>query len=184
MGWQYPVKGKFKRGPKFGVVDSWHPNGHRGTDFNGFAANTPYVAVQDGTIAVVKTSAILGNVVVLQVDKAPFGPELKTVYFGYAHMSKPCHLAVGTKVKAGDVIGYAGTTGSASSGVHLHWTLSLLKEGVFGGKVYDADAYVTKRINLEKAGKTAPVAPAPTPATADAPTRCETCPCKNGCTNV
>lgn len=178
MAWQYPVKGKFKLGPAFGVVDSWHPNGHRGTDMNGFPSGREYVAVYDGTIALVRTSAILGNVVVLKVDNAPWQKETKTVYFGYSHMVKPCHLKVGTKVKAGDVIGYAGTTGSASSGVHLHFTMSLILEGVFGGKVYDGYAYVTRRIKQQTVPKSLPKS---IPAPAIAETRCETCPCKNGC---
>lgn len=160
MAWIMPIKGKFKYGPAFGVVDSWHPNGHRGTDYNGFKEGTPYLAVNDGVIALVKESAILGNVVVLQVGKH---------YFGYSHMQKPCHLKVGTKVKSGDVIGYAGTTGSASSGTHLHLTLSLLKEGVFSGKVYDADAFLKKVIASQNAKKAAAAKPATTTKT------CPTC---------
>jgi len=148
--WCYPVKGKYKYGPKFGVIDSWHPNGHRGTDYNGFQSGREYVAVHDGEIALVKSSAILGNVVVLKVSNAPWQSGTKPIYFGYAHMVKPCHLKVGTKVKMGDVIGYAGTTGSASSGVHLHFTMSLTLEGVFGGKVFDGDAYLSRRIKETK----------------------------------
>lgn len=142
MAWQMPLRGKYNYGPLFGVVDNWHPNGHRGTDYNGFKAGTPYYAVNDGVIAVVKTSAILGNVVVLQVGKH---------FFGYCHMQKPCALKVGTKVTAGQVIGLAGTTGSASSGVHLHLTLSLSANGVFGGKVFDADAFLKKAIAAQTA---------------------------------
>lgn len=160
MAWQMPLKTKFKYGPAFGVVDAWHPNGHRGTDYNGFPGGTPLVAVNDGEIALVRFSKILGNVVVLKVGKH---------YFGYCHMEKPCTLPVGTKVKSGQVIGYAGTTGSASSGVHLHFTLSLLLEGVFGGKVYDADAFLKKVIAVQNK-KTAP---------AGAPALTKTCPtCK------
>lgn len=148
MAWVMPIKAKYNYGPLFGVVDSWHPNGHRGTDYNGFKAGTAYVAVNDGVIALVKESAILGHVVVLQVGKH---------FFGYCHMQKPCALKVGTKVTSGQVIGYAGTTGSASSGVHLHLTLSLNVNGVFGGKVFDADGFLKKVIATQvaraKAGK-------------------------------
>lgn len=140
MAWMMPLKGKYKYGPLFGVVDSWHPNGHRGTDYNGFKAGTPLYAVNDGVIVVNKFSSVLGNVVVLQVGKH---------FFGYCHLDKPSPLKVGTKVKSGTVVGGAGTTGSASSGVHLHFTLSLLKEGVFGGKVYDADAFLKKVIKVQ-----------------------------------
>lgn len=140
MAWIMPLKGKYKYGPLFGVVDSWHPNGHRGTDYNGFAAGTPLLAVNDGVIVENKFSKILGNVVVLQVGKQ---------FFGYCHMDKPSPLKVGTKVKSGAVVGGAGTTGSASSGVHLHFTLGLTKDSVFGGKVYDADAFLKKVIKTQ-----------------------------------
>jgi murein DD-endopeptidase MepM/ murein hydrolase activator NlpD len=142
MAWTRPLKGHFNYGPKFGVVDSWHPNGHRGTDYNGFGAGHPYFAVNDGVIVVNQFSGILGNVVVLQVG---------TRFFGYCHMDKPSPLKVGTHVKSGDQIGTAGTTGSASSGVHLHLTLASNKDGVFGGKVYDAEAFLVKVLADQKA---------------------------------
>jgi len=142
--WRMPLDGKFKYGPLFGVKDSWHPNGHRGTDYNGFKAGEPLLAVADGTIALVKFSKVLGNIVVLQVGGK---------FFGYCHMQKPSKLKVGAKVKSGDVVGYAGTTGSASSGVHLHFTLGEDVNAVIGGKVYDADAFLKKKIAEEKALK-------------------------------
>ncbi len=161
MVWRHALD-KYKRGPVFGVVDSWHPNGHRGTDYNGFVAGTPLKAVNDGVIVINKFSAVLGNVVVLQVGKH---------FFGYCHLDKPSPLKVGAKVKSGDTIGGAGTTGSASSGVHLHLTLSLLKEGVFGGKVYDAHGFLEKVIAAQKKTK----APVATPKKC-----CESCTCKEG----
>ena len=157
MAWRMPLNGKFNYGPLFGVKDKWHPNGHRGVDYNGFKGGTPYYAVNDGVIVLNKWSDVLGNVVVLQTGKQ---------FWGYCHMDKPSPLKVGTKVASGDVVGTAGTTGSASSGVHLHLTLSLVKEGVFGGKVYDADAFLKKAIAGQKAAAAkaaaapaAPVAP-------------------------
>lgn len=158
--WVMPLK-KFKYGPLFGVVDSWHPNGHRGTDYNGFKSGTSLFAVSDGSIVVNQFSKVLGNIVVLKVNTIVKG-EKKAVYFGYCHLVKPSPLAIGTKVKAGDVVGGAGTTGSASSGVHLHFTLSFDKLGVIGGKVYDADKFVKKMIKQaekEAATAAAPVAP-------------------------
>lgn len=145
--WIQPVK-KVKLGPKFGVKDAWHPNGHRGVDYNGFKQGENLLAVNDGKIVLNKWSDVLGNVVVLQVGK---------YYFGYCHMVKPSTRKVGEKVVSGDVIGHAGTTGSASSGVHLHLTLSLDKNGVFAGKVYDAYGFIEKKI---KAQKEAPAASA------------------------
>jgi murein DD-endopeptidase MepM/ murein hydrolase activator NlpD len=150
--WRMPLNGKYSYGPKFGIKDSWHPNGHRGTDYNGFKEGTPLLAVADGTIVLNKFSAVLGNVVVLQVGGK---------FFGYCHMVKPSGLKVGTIVSAGDVIGKAGTTGSASSGTHLHLTLGTDKNAVFGGKVYDADAFLKQKIAEEKVLKAQLAAAAP-----------------------
>jgi murein DD-endopeptidase MepM/ murein hydrolase activator NlpD len=44
-------------------------------------------------------------------------PDLYTVYY---HLREPSKLAVGAKVRTGDVLSHTGTTG-ASTGVHLHW---------------------------------------------------------------
>lgn len=136
MAWNYPLD-KFKLGTAFGVKDAAHPNGHRGTDYNGFKAGTKLKAVADGKIVLNTYSKVLGNVVVLKVGLN---------FFGYCHMDKPSALAVGAVVKAGDVVGLAGTTGSASSGVHLHLTLGLTKMAVFSGKVFDAHKFLTKKI--------------------------------------
>lgn len=160
--WRLPLD-KFKRGPAFGVVDDWHPNGHRGTDYNGFPKGYPAKAVADGVISLNKFSKVLGNIVVLQVGKH---------YFGYCHLDKPSPLKVGSKVKAGDVIGACGTTGSASSGVHLHFTLSLLPEGVIGGKVYDAHEFILKQIERQKP------APVVVPIQVVSHKHCVTCICK------
>ena len=88
-------------------------------------------------------------------------------------MDKQSPLKVGTKVKSGDSVGGAGTTGSASSGVHLHFTLSLTSGGGITGKVYDAHTFLQKMIKSEAAAAKAaskaapveaPVAPVtPTP---------------------
>lgn len=168
--WVMPVKGKFAYGPLFGVVDSWHPNGHRGTDYNGFPKGTPLLAVARGTIVLNQFSKVLGNIVVLRVQTLVKG-EKKNIFFGYCHMDKPSPLAIGTVVNAGDEVGVAGTTGSASSGVHLHFTLGFDKNAVIGGKVYDADKFLKQKIKEEAAAvaapapaaEAAPVAPAVAP---------------------
>ncbi len=166
MTWRNPVS-KFKRGTAFGVVDEKHPNGHRGDDLNGFAFGTPLLAVNDGTIALSRYSKILGNVVVLKVDNAPWIKSKRSLYFGYCHMSEPTHLKVSSKVKSGTVIGYAGDTGY-SFGVHLHITLALTLEGVFYGKVWSAMGYLGRRIREQKK----PVAVSKC---------CAGCTCKDGC---
>ena len=144
--WRLPLD-KFNRGPQFGVVDSWHPNGHRGTDYNGVPAGTACHAVGDGEVVLNQFSKVLGNIVVIKVGKW---------FFGYCHLVKPSPLKVGTKVKSGDVVGGVGTTGSASSGNHLHFTLSLEQNGVIGGKVYDAHEFIVKMKAAEDKAKAAP----------------------------
>lgn len=147
--WRFPLDKGFKRGTVFGLKDSAHPNGHRGVDFNGVPAGTPVKACGDGVVVSNKWSDVLGNTVTIQVGKW---------FFGYNHLVKPSPVAVGTHVKSGDVLGGVGTTGSASSGNHLHFTLSLIETGNFGGVVYDGDNFLTKMIASEIKAKAAAAA--------------------------
>lgn len=142
--WMLPFPEK-NLGTRFGVVDAAHPNGHRGDDWNGIKAGTKLPAVADGTIVLVQFSKALGNVAVLKVSRKLLPP----VFFGYCHMAKECNLPVGTKVKMGDPIGIIGTTGTASSGVHLHLTASFVLMGVFAGKVFSAFNFLKKKIKEE-----------------------------------
>lgn len=88
---------------------------------------TPIPALANGTIVLNQESKVLGHVVVLRVmDK-----EKKLAYIGYSHLQKP-GLPIGTKVKAGDTIGLVGSSGGASSGPHLHLTVSREIKGIFG----------------------------------------------------
>jgi murein DD-endopeptidase MepM/ murein hydrolase activator NlpD len=59
------------------------------------------------------------------------GQDAKLYYVGFCHL-KAEGLEVGTKVQEGDTIGFVGNTGSASSGSHLHLTVSKELKGVFG----------------------------------------------------
>jgi murein DD-endopeptidase MepM/ murein hydrolase activator NlpD len=88
---------------------------------------TPIPALANGTIVLQQFSQVLGNVSVLRV----MGNDKKLYYIGYAHL-KAEGLEVGQKVKEGDTIGFVGNTGSASSGAHLHLTVSKEIKGVFG----------------------------------------------------
>lgn len=167
--WRLPLDKGFKLGPKFGVVDSWHPNGHRGTDLNGVPGGHPIKAVGNGVVTDVRVSEGLGNTITIKVGKW---------YFGFAHMVKPSTLKVGDKVASGQVLGGVGTTGKFSSGNHLHYTLSLVPDGLFAGKVYDAHAFILKMSAAEaKAPKTAPpVVETVTPSASVS--HCATCTCK------
>jgi murein DD-endopeptidase MepM/ murein hydrolase activator NlpD len=150
---------------------------HRGVDWNGMKKGAALKAVHDGTISANYWSDILGWVVELKI-MGPFGSDRKStpIFFMYCHLDKQSPLKVGSKVACGDVVGGAGTSGSASSGIHLHFTMSLTSKGGAMGKVFDAHAYLTRRVNESKKSPAVVVA-------SKAPTRCEACPCKNGCAN-
>lgn len=84
---------------------------HEGVDYAA-AEGTPIVAPSDATVSSVSQQSGYGNVVVLK-----HSGKLSTLY---AHMSRfQPGLAAGSRVKAGDIIGFVGSTGR-STGPHLH----------------------------------------------------------------
>ncbi|OHV89397.1 M23 family metallopeptidase [Mesorhizobium sp. ORS 3428] len=87
---------------------------HKGVDWAA-PIGTPVMAAFDGEISFQGDGGSYGNLV--KITHAN-GRETR-----YAHMQKfAIASGVGTKVKAGDVIGYVGTTG-LSTGPHLHFEL-------------------------------------------------------------
>lgn len=123
---------------------------HRGVDWNGMKKGAALPAVNDGVISANYWSDVLGWVVELKV-MGPFGSERKTtpIYFMYCHLDKQSPLKVKTAVKSGESVGAAGTSGSASSGIHLHFTMSLTSKGGAIGKVLDPVAYIKRRMKEE-----------------------------------
>jgi len=99
---------------------------HSGVDF-AMPEGTAIPALANGTIVLQQFSQVLGNVSVLRV----MGADKVLYYVGYCHL-KAEGLEVGQRVKEGDTIGFVGNTGSASSGPHLHMTVSREVKGVFG----------------------------------------------------
>lgn len=100
--------------------NTWHaPRGtsriHLGVDVIAKEGNLQY-AVVDGTITkvyTVGTDKLSGNGIRLTAADG--------TYFFYGHMSRIADgVAVGTKVKAGQVVGYTGKTGNTNSS-HLHF---------------------------------------------------------------
>jgi murein DD-endopeptidase MepM/ murein hydrolase activator NlpD len=120
---------------------------HSGTDFapkSSSKGKTPIPAVASGTVRLVQFSKVLGWVLVHTVWDIK---KKKAAFVGYSHLSCKAHginckgghdastaldLKVGDKVTEGQTIGIMGNTGSASSGVHLHLTISWKEKGVFG----------------------------------------------------
>jgi murein DD-endopeptidase MepM/ murein hydrolase activator NlpD len=126
---RFPFEPKFITG-RFGTLSEFRKkNGmqpHSGVDW-ARPEGTFIPAIASGTIVLQQWSDVLGNVSVLRVmDK-----DKKLAYVGFCHLAKP-GLEVGTKLKEGDIVGYVGNSGSASSGSHLHLTISREVKGVFG----------------------------------------------------
>lgn len=122
---------------RFGTLSEYRrKNGmqpHSGLDF-AMPEGTPIPAIAKGTITLQQFSMILGNVSELRVmafDPAGDRSKKEIFYLGYSHL-KAEGLPVGTKVQEGATIGLVGNTGSASSGAHLHLTVSKEHKGVFG----------------------------------------------------
>lgn len=115
---------------RFGTLSEFRrKNGlqaHSGVDW-AMPEGTAIPAIANGTIVLQQFSKVLGNVSVQRVQDK----EGKLWYVGYCHLKAEGH-EVGQKVKEGDTIGFVGNTGSASSGAHLHLTVSSKLKGVFG----------------------------------------------------
>jgi hypothetical protein len=113
QGMIQPVNGRItsgfgaRRHPILGYVRM-----HAGVDF-GAPWGSPIFAVSDGTVSFAGRHGGHGNYVRLE-----HGGGIGT---GYGHMSRIA-VSPGTHVKAGQVIGYVGSTG-LSTGPHLHYEL-------------------------------------------------------------
>lgn len=89
--------------------------GHEGTDLMA-PDGTPEYAITGGTVVPVSGSNghgwnTLGGYTVMVRSDYDFGPIKAGDIFYYAHMNKPTTLKPGTRVRAGQIIGYAGDTG-------------------------------------------------------------------------
>lgn len=85
---------------------------HKGTDYAA-PRGTPIRATSDGQVTRASRNGSFGNLVII---KHAGGFETK-----YAHLSKYANaIKRGKRVRQGDIIGYVGTTGSAT-GPHLHY---------------------------------------------------------------
>lgn len=94
---------------------------HEGTDF-GAPAGTPVMAAADGIVVFRGWGGPTGNLVRIA------HPQLN-LETGYAHLIRfEPSIAVGQRVRVGQVIGYVGSTGR-STGPHLHW--SVKRDGQF-----------------------------------------------------
>jgi murein DD-endopeptidase MepM/ murein hydrolase activator NlpD len=134
---RFPFEPKFITG-RFGTLSEFRKkNGmqpHSGVDW-AKPEGTPIPSISNGTVVLQQWSDVLGNVSVIRT----MGKDKALYYVGYCHL-KAEGLKVGTKVKEGDAVGLIGNTGSASSGPHLHLTVSKQLKGVFGPTSVKQDA--------------------------------------------
>jgi murein DD-endopeptidase MepM/ murein hydrolase activator NlpD len=105
---------KAKRGDGFKNMASYRTNPHRGVDWS-VGGGLKIKAITGGTVMEVGETKVLGYYLVQSTYDGHF--------ILYAHFQKPSELKVADKVEAGKtVVGLVGTTGTASTGNHLHVT--------------------------------------------------------------
>lgn len=148
MTWQHPFPESTVTG-EYGTLSEYRKRKgmqpHSGRDYAPGAKKT-IPAVAAGTVKLLQWSNVLGWVLVHDAK----GVDGKTYYIGYSHLSCDKHginckgpkvhgdhsplrsTKVGDKKELGEPVGRVGNTGSASSGPHLHLTVSKTVKGVFG----------------------------------------------------
>jgi murein DD-endopeptidase MepM/ murein hydrolase activator NlpD len=109
----YPLKGDYRISSNYGPRK--HPvhgkaSNHTGVDWAA-SQGTPIYAPGDGTISAARFNKIYGNQTILDL-----GGGYSTMF---GHQSK-FNVKPGQRVRAGDLIGYVGSTGW-STGPHLHF---------------------------------------------------------------
>ena len=117
---------KAKRGDGFKNFASYRTNPHRGVDWS-VAGGLKIKAITGGTVMEVGETKVLGNYLIQSTYDGHF--------ILYAHFQVPTTLKQGDKVEAGKtVLGLVGTTGTASTGNHLHVTyvvkINLITAGI------------------------------------------------------
>ena len=91
-------------------------NYHKGIDLGAGSGQNIYSYKPGKVLTVAYNPGGYGNYVILQHDCS----KDNVCYTLYAHMIRRSKLKVGDNVKAGDIIGYVGSTGR-STGPHLHF---------------------------------------------------------------
>lgn len=107
----YPLMGKLRVTSPYGVERKGHKSAHTGIDWAA-ALGTPIYAPADGTIRALNHDKIYGNQTILD-----FGGGYSAMF---GHQSKFGNVKLGQQIKAGQIIGYVGSTGW-STGPHLHF---------------------------------------------------------------
>lgn len=145
------------------IYGNYQPAGHGGTDFRA-NLNDPVYATHDGRLDFSGDARDLPDVIAdkwMQAHGAANWPSGNAAFLdagdgtgtSYAHMNSVAPILDGSWVKAGTVIGYAGTTGR-STGVHVHFEYTVLpspNDGWLYGRSDPLQHYL--------AGQIVPIAP-------------------------
>lgn len=107
--WQLPLSVGYRLSARFGESSSLWSSVHTGLDFAA-SYGAPVLSVTSGVVTSVGYEGSYGNQVVVTSED---GEE-----FWYCHLSGYA-VSVGDTVRAGDTLGYVGSTGN-STGSHLH----------------------------------------------------------------
>jgi murein DD-endopeptidase MepM/ murein hydrolase activator NlpD len=116
---------------------------------------TPVVALANGVITDVGYNALGGNVVTLHTDSG--------LYVYMAHLRDRAAVAVGQRVKAGEFLGYVGSTGNAQGGPpHLHIGIASSPGGIVqGGGAYGGTGDVDATTILQNTQQNKPIPASP-----------------------
>lgn len=124
---------KAKRGDGFKNMASYRTNPHRGVDWS-VAGGSKIKAITGGTVMEVGETKVLGNYLIQSTYDGCF--------ILYAHFQAPTTLKQGDKVEAGKtIVGLVGTTGTASTGNHLHVTYGVKKNLITAGMLELRDLF-------------------------------------------
>jgi murein DD-endopeptidase MepM/ murein hydrolase activator NlpD len=112
---------RYQKGDGWGADRSYRGGTHMGRDYRA-AEGTPVLAVADGVVTRVMDDyrgrkkpgqAITGNVVYIYSKE-------QNATFRYMHLQGETGLKAGQKVRAGQIVGAVGVTGTVTSASHLH----------------------------------------------------------------
>jgi hypothetical protein len=146
--WIHPLPGPTRRMPirdsrlfgaeRLGDRPSECIGGHCGVDIGG-SYGEPVLAVHDGVIDRVQRAA--------NEDRGGHYVRIAhrdhSIYSQYFHLSAiPRGLRPGVQVKAGDVIGWVGTSGVKRSGPHLHFTIAIQDPSARGPRYVDPEPLI------------------------------------------
>lgn len=122
-----PVTNYYICGNDWGKYYSAKKNYHLGLDIKSSTGDKNIYATADGTVVQTGWNSANGNTITLEHKLNG-----STIYSFYAHLSQ-INVSKNTKVKRGQKIGVIGTTGSSSTGVHLHFGITNQKSaGTYG----------------------------------------------------